>query len=781
MTRHTSTVPPHGAPRTAKHFPSFRAKLLIFFVGAMVAGIAVFAWGVTRYTRQAFARAGAQRSDALMAQFRGEYAQTGNDVVENVQEIAEAEGTVRMALDLSRPQADPSLYVRDAAGLASSHHLDFLELATDDGTLMSSAQWPARVGYRNDWITLEKSWNEQPAFLARLDLPDKVQLGVLAVRVVHVGDKNFYVIGGRQLDRNFLKLIALPAGARTLLYRNLEASFIPAALSDSDGPVADAEKFGALIQAAQNRAAQNQARVPGLAQEARAMQWSGGQVTSGGVSGSTAGSEAGEGGAVGGWAARATSSQPGSAETVAAWPLMGRHNELLAVLLVGSSPSELPPLEGYIRWLAVLIGACGVVYGIALSWWISTRVMRPLDQVASGMRAIAGGDWGARLAASANDEFGALSRNFNEMTRRLTGERERLVQAERVTAWREVARRLAHELKEPLFPLQITMETLAQARQTPEKFAQVFAESAETLRLEIENLREIAARFNDFAKMPAPQLQPVSVNEAVRALVKHFEPQFGGVGRPPITPELFLDTGIARINADPKWLNSALENLFAFSLEAMAAGGTLTIRTLQKQDVVRLEISHTGPGLKAESAARMFTPYGTSSQQARAETGLGLATVLSIVSDHGGRVRADSAPGAGTTFRIEFPAAFPAAGAPGARTAAGILAGTGMGLTMGAVISSAATGVTGEVAGIGSVASAPDPADATLAASKEKATRPEGSSIVTAALASDAGGIATGNLSAELAESEATEWKPRRELPEIPANEPGIELRDGQM
>ena len=114
------------------------------------------------------------------------------------------------------------------------------------------------------------------------------------------------------------------------------------------------------------------------------------------------------------------------------------------------------------------------------------------------------------------------------------------MQTERVAAWRELARRLAHELKNPLFPLQLTVENLQRARAAAEQFNEVFFESTATLRAELENLKTIVSRFSDFAKMPPPQFEPVDVNELVRGAVKLFEPQLAAVGRPPITPELYL-------------------------------------------------------------------------------------------------------------------------------------------------------------------------------------------------------------------------------------------------
>src|SRR5471032_2653275 len=112
------------------------------------------------------------------------------------------------------------------------------------------------------------------------------------------------------------------------------------------------------------------------------------------------------------------------------------------------------------------------------------------------------------------------------MTGELIGQRDRLVQTERVAAWRELARRLAHELKNPLFPLQLTVENLLRAReQSPEQFDEVFRESSRTLLAEISNLKAIIGRFSDFSKMPQPQLQKVQVNEILRDVAKLFQAQ----------------------------------------------------------------------------------------------------------------------------------------------------------------------------------------------------------------------------------------------------------------
>ena len=183
------------------------------------------------------------------------------------------------------------------------------------------------------------------------------------------------------------------------------------------------------------------------------------------------------------------------------------------------------------------------------------------------------------------------------------------MQTERVAAWREMARRLAHELKDTLFPLQLTVENLQRAReQSSEQFDEVFFESTATLRAELENLKDIVGRFSDFAKMPPPELEPVDLNALVRGVVKRFEPQYSVQGRPPITPEIYLDENLPHPLADPRLLDKAIENLVVNALDAMAAGGTLTLRTSRQEGSVRLEVTDTGAGLSPEECARLFFP-----------------------------------------------------------------------------------------------------------------------------------------------------------------------------
>jgi signal transduction histidine kinase len=589
---------------------SFRTKLLLVVLLTIFASVSVVAYGVTHYTRAAFEEMDAQRTEALVAQFKKEFVQRGDEIVRQVENIANAEITLRTALDAERPNADLSIYVHDANGAAQDHGLDFVELVNYDGTLISSAQYPSRVGYKNEWVTSKSDWSESSAFLKREELPTEVVLSLSSVRVQPNAPKPFYIIGGRRLDKNFLASLVLPAGMRALIYTNLDPSFAATSLLGEKIDAEQADHFAPLVEQLQK---QPQPLV-------RTIEWT---------------------------------TDPADAETFHAIPLPGRNNELLGIFFVGSSRRELVLLTRQILKIAGAVAAAALFIGMLVSFWISARITKPVEELAEGAREVASGRWDTRIEVRGSDEVGLLAIAFNDMTRTLATQKERLVQTERVAAWRELARRLAHELRNPLFPMQITVENLQKARKLDAKqFLEVFHESTATLKTELANLNTIIARFSDFSKMPAPQFVRVNVNEVLRNAVRLFEPQFNAVGKPTITPELFLTEPLQEIDADPDLLHRAFQNLVLNALDAMPAGGTLTLRTSERDGNVRIEVADTGKGLTPEECSRLFTPYYTTKQMG---TGLGLAIIQSVVSDHHGSISVTSDEGRGTTFRIDLP------------------------------------------------------------------------------------------------------------------------------
>lgn len=558
---------------------TFRTRLLLVFTIAIVAVVGVVEALVLSQTRAAFERADAQRANALVAQFRREFDRRRDEIGKAVKRIAESDAALAIAL-----APDPARYVNEAGTLAAAHGLELLELVGEDGTIISSAEWPARFLYKEDWLTPTGT-----AVLRREELPQGMTLALSAVRVVTVADRKLYVIGGQPLDQAFLSTLVLPEGMRALLWRDLGGNDLP--------------EFAGLI-----------ASVKATEREQTA----------------TIGSGA-------------------SAETFHALPLTGYDGSLMAALLVGSSRRDLVALEASLRTVGIVVAGAGILLGVALAWWATARVTRPVRRLAESAGKVAAGNWGATVESVSADEIGQLARAFNRMTRELLDQRERLVQAERVAAWRELARRLAHELKNPLFPLQITVENMQRARaQHPDQFDEVFREGTATLLAELATLKQIIGRFSDFAKMPAPEMHSVVLNDLVAENVRLFAPQLEKAG---VRTTLALDPGVQPVPADPEQLSRALRNLILNAIDAMPEGGALTLRTIALENGVRLEIADTGHGLTPEECDRLFTPYYTTKTHG---TGLGLAIVQSVISDHKGRIAVESAPGKGVTFRIEL-------------------------------------------------------------------------------------------------------------------------------
>ena len=590
---------------------SFRTKLLLVVLLTIFASVSVVTYAVTYYTRSSFEAMDTQRTEALVAQFKKEFVQSGAELSHQVKNIADAGVTDRMAIDLSHPNADASLYARDAFGAAQEHGLNYVEMVNSDGILITSVQNPAHVGQKLDWVTSVRNWNDTDAFLKKEELPDGVSLSMTVVRTNDtVADRSLYIIGGQRVDQNFLASLVLPAGMRALIYTNLDAAFTARSLLGEKIEPGQAERFAPLVEQLQK---QPQPLV-------RTIEWT---------------------------------RDPAEAETFHAIPLTGRNNELLGIFFVGSSRRELVQLTQEILKTSAAVAAAALFVGLLVSFWISARITKPVEELAEGAREVATGRWDTRIDVRGTDEVGQLAIAFNDMTRTLASQKERLLQTERVAAWRELARRLAHELRNPLFPMQITIENLQKARRLDAKqFLEVFNESTATLKAELANLNTIVGRFSDFSKMPAPKFVRVNVNEVLRNAVRLFEPQFTAVGKPTITQEPFLTDPLPDIDADPDMLHRAFQNLVLNAMDAMPAGGTLTLRTSEHEGHVRIEVTDTGKGLTHEECKRLFTPYYTTKQMG---TGLGLAIVQSVISDHHGNISVTSEEGRGTTFRIDLP------------------------------------------------------------------------------------------------------------------------------
>jgi signal transduction histidine kinase len=249
------------------------------------------------------------------------------------------------------------------------------------------------------------------------------------------------------------------------------------------------------------------------------------------------------------------------------------------------------------------------------------------------------------VGVAAAGEVGELVRDFDGMTEELAAGRTRLAAAERVAAWREVARALAHELKNPLTPIAMSVELLRDARGRPD-FGEILDESTRAIGEEVRRLRRIVDEFSRFARLPAPALVPTPAGELAEGLLALYP------APPGVEMVRRVEPGLPAVRADRDQVLQVLLNLVQNALEAMPRGGRLELAVRREGAQVVFGVSDSGPGIPADLLPRIFEPYVTTKAGG---TGLGLAIAERIVVEHGGRIEASSPPGQGATFLVRLP------------------------------------------------------------------------------------------------------------------------------
>ena len=598
---------------------SLRQKLLLLVSITVAAAVVAVAWTVLVRIKSVFNQRDQQDTALVLNQFQREFQHHSQEVAAAIERLAASERVRAMAFEIVQ-SGDSAPYLTEAQTLAAQAQLDFLEIVGPDGNVISSAQWPARFGYPEPVA----AQSGQAAFLKREDLPDNnTALGLFAVRAVRGSEPAVRLVGGRRLDQNFLADLPVAPGMQVFLYSDPgpapvaapvpansggTAAFDPRHFAGPSGDVPAAAKYQGLITSALSSG-----------QQASAILY--------------------------------LSSRREDTVNATAIPLKNDAGSVLAVLTVVLSRAEMVVAQQHIRAISYSVAAVGILLSIVMSLWIAARVSRPIEQLARAAGEVAEGNWETQVPEHGRDELSVLARSFNHMTGELASQRERLVQTERVAAWRELARRLAHELKNPLFPLQLTVENLVRARELPsEEFEEVFRESTQTLGMEIANLKAIIGRFSDFSKMPKPELERVDA----RDLIERVRTLYGAATPNGIHFEIRVANEPMPLDADPELLHRALSNLVLNAGDAMPDGGTITLSAHPLDDEVAIRVADTGQGLTPEECERLFTPYYTTKQHG---TGLGLAIVQSVIADHHGKIAVESRAGQGATFIITLPKA----------------------------------------------------------------------------------------------------------------------------
>ena len=225
-----------------------------------------------------------------------------------------------------------------------------------------------------------------------------------------------------------------------------------------------------------------------------------------------------------------------------------------------------------------------------------------------------------------------------------------LIRAQKVAAWREVARRLAHEIKNPLTPIQLSAERLRRHfSDAPPAVRALVDECTRTIVGEVESLKGLVDEFSQFARMPAPRAIPTDLHTLVTETLALYNGIFAEVR---IEPRFAPDIPLVRL--DPEQIRRVIINLVDNAIEAMGRRGTIVVETGRDTaaGVVRLVVADDGPGIPVAERDKLFLPYYSTKQRG---SGLGLAIVRRIIAEHGGSIEVSDNEPKGTRFKVELP------------------------------------------------------------------------------------------------------------------------------
>jgi len=324
----------------------------------------------------------------------------------------------------------------------------------------------------------------------------------------------------------------------------------------------------------------------------------------------------------------------------------GRPPAAWLVALAPTAPADVA--ISALRRTALALGGLGVLLAVVLGFAWSHQVASPVARLAGVSERLARGEWEEPVALESLRELRTLVDALERMRLDLRTYRENLRSSERQAAYGQMARRVAHEIKNPLTPIALTVAGLKRAHELGHPgFADALDDTVRTVTEEVARLKTLLQEFGELGHFPAPRRERFDAGELLRDLAAlHAHDVDSGrleFHRPP---------GALHVNVDRDQLRRALLNLLQNGLDATAPAGHVRVSAHGEGEQLRLAVSDDGPGLTPEQEEQLFVPGFTTKAHG---SGLGLTLVERIVTDHGGTLAVESAPGAGTTFVIRLP------------------------------------------------------------------------------------------------------------------------------
>lgn len=282
---------------------------------------------------------------------------------------------------------------------------------------------------------------------------------------------------------------------------------------------------------------------------------------------------------------------------------------------------------------------------LALFFITFNLITGPLRRLQAATEELSQGNWKVRVKESRFSPLNDLIDSFNNMARELESSREKLLEAEKEVIWREMARVMAHEVKNPLTPIRLALERMESKKGSDNtEFAPAFDRGMTVIQEEVDNLQSLVAEFSDFARLPEATLAPHDLNQQLTDIVVPYKDQADF--------KLDLSKDVPAIQADRVQMKQVFVNIIHNAIQSSRGDCVIRIATSDHDGQVSVTISDNGPGIPPQDMKKIFEPYFSTRKKG---TGLGLAVVKRIVEQHGGTVRVKSEPGQGTEFTLVFP------------------------------------------------------------------------------------------------------------------------------
>ena len=302
----------------------------------------------------------------------------------------------------------------------------------------------------------------------------------------------------------------------------------------------------------------------------------------------------------------------------------------------------------------LLAGYLLTVVLVLLGGMVAARsIARPMQLLAEGTKRVAGGDLNVKLPEGGGDEVGELVRSFNKMTEELRSTTDRAVRAEREAVWREMARQVAHEIKNPLTPMRLMIQQLeADIRDDPTRAKEALKRTTPIVLRQIEDLSRIASDFANFARMPKREKTKIDV----ASVVGEIATLYAASKADGIHVHSHFDDDLPPLMADEQEFRRVLINLVRNAIQAIKDGGEIELRAVHEamgpSPGMLLTVRDTGSGIDEETRKRLFEPHFSTKSKGM---GLGLSMVKRFVDDSGGVIQVKTAPGEGSSFVLWWP------------------------------------------------------------------------------------------------------------------------------